>query len=643
MAMASCGRAALQRVLPAARRPARRPAAWIAGLLVWAGCGTGFAQSLESVLRPGDVIAGHAKWEDDCSQCHVRFDRAAQDRLCMACHKDVGQDMRERTGYHGRLRAGPACRSCHTDHRGRDARIVLLDKATFDHAATDYPLRARHARVECASCHVPGRRYREAPHDCVGCHRQDDAHKGGLGTQCADCHGEAGWKPAKFDHGRTRFALAGAHATARCESCHRDGRYKDTPRACLSCHREDDRRAHGGRFGERCESCHDVKAWKPARFNHDVATRFALRGAHRNATCADCHGAAPAGSAAGAFALGRDKPGSACIDCHRKDDRHEGRLGTDCASCHTEGSWKERGRFDHDKTAFALRGRHREARCESCHRTPDHRQAPKDCIGCHRADDRHGGTLGTDCAACHGEREWKSAPRFDHAKTRFPLRHAHAVPGLACRSCHADAKRFRGTALECVACHRKDDRHEGQLGTRCESCHDERRWKVAAFDHARTRFVLTGAHVRAACKDCHATPRYRDAPRECVGCHRKDDRHEARFGTACESCHNTRHWGLGSFDHARTSFVLDGAHAPLACERCHVQPAPQGRAAAALGAACVSCHRRDDVHDGAFGSACDRCHTTGRWKPVRPRAGRFEMPGESRGAAREEPRERRRP
>ncbi|MCC6249106.1 MAG: cytochrome C [Rubrivivax sp.] len=633
---------AVAQAFPRAFRRAIAPAAlrawaWrpllvlVLALAVAAAGGAVRAQSLESVLRPGDVIAGHAKWEDDCGQCHVRFDRAAQDGLCMACHKDVGADMRERRGYHGRLRAGAACRSCHTDHRGRNARIVQLDRATFDHAATDWPLRGRHAKAECAACHRPGRKWREADTDCRTCHHKDDVHRGGLGTACADCHGEDTWKNAKFDHGKTRFALAGEHAAARCDACHRDGRFKDTPRACTTCHRDDDRRAHAGRFGERCESCHDARAWKPAAFAHDAVTRFALRGRHRQARCADCHGAPAAGSAAGAFALGRDKPGSACIDCHRKDDRHEGRLGADCGACHTEARWQERGRFDHDRTDFALRGRHRDARCESCHRSappglppgaPPPR-LPRDCVGCHRGEDRHEGTLGVDCAACHGERDWKSAPKFDHAKTRFPLRDAHAAPGLACKSCHADARRLRGTATDCVACHRANDRHEGQLGARCASCHDERSWKVPTFDHARTRYVLVGAHLRTPCRDCHATPRFRDAPRECIACHRKDDRHAARLGTDCAGCHNTRHWGLGSFDHTRrTPFVLDGAHAPLACERCHAAPAPAGRATAALGTSCVSCHRRDDVHDGAFGGACEQCHVSARWKTVRPRGSR---------------------
>ena len=85
------------------------------------------AQGLESVMAPGPVIQGHAKVEDECKSCHVRFDRKAQDRLCMDCHKEVGQDVRGKLGFHGRIKPQP-CRDCHTDHKGRDAHIVELDK-----------------------------------------------------------------------------------------------------------------------------------------------------------------------------------------------------------------------------------------------------------------------------------------------------------------------------------------------------------------------------------------------------------------------------------------------------------------------------------------------------------------------------------
>jgi hypothetical protein len=586
------------------------------------GSAGAWAQGIESVLRPGDVIAGHAKWEEECAKCHVRFDRAAQDRLCIDCHKEVGQDMRERTGYHGRLEPKP-CRTCHTDHKGRGARIVQLDRQRFDHALTDYVLRGRHARVECDKCHEPSRKFRQAPRECHACHRKDDVHKGSLGAQCADCHTESDWKQAKFDHDKTRFALAGKHAQTECVACHKKGSdYKEAPRTCIGCHKKDDDapRGHKGQYGERCDGCHGAKSWKPATFNHDTDTRYALRGKHRAAKCADCH----------TGPLYRDKLGSTCIDCHRKDDEgargHKGALGRDCAACHVESGWKDKGRFDHDKTRFPLLGRHVQAPCGDCHKSTDYKQAPRECIGCHRKDDKHEATLGTKCESCHGERQWRDVARFDHDKTRFALRHAHAARTVACKACHADLKHYRDTPVDCHACHRKDDKHQGQLGTACESCHTDRDWKVAGFDHRRARFALVGRHQAVACQDCHASARYKDAPRECIACHRKDDEgvrgHQGRFGGACESCHNARAWTLADYDHARRArFALDGAHARLACDACHTRPAPAGKAAAEVGTACVGCHRRDDVHDGAFGRVCEQCHGTDQWKRIRNRVG----------------------
>ena len=583
------------------------------------------AQTIESVLRPGDVIAGHAKWEEDCAQCHVRFDRAAQDRLCMDCHKDVGQDMRERTGYHGRLKP-QACRSCHTDHKGRGARIVEFDPQRFDHAQSDYLLRGKHAKVECAKCHEPKKKYRQAAQECNACHRKDDVHKGTLGVQCADCHTENDWKEAKFDHDKTRFVLRDKHAAAQCTACHKKGSdYKEAPRTCIGCHRKDDDSAkgHKGLYGERCDSCHGAKAWKPSTFNHDTDTRYTLRGRHRSTKCADCH----------TGHLYRDKVGSACIDCHRKDDDgpkgHRGSLGRDCAACHVEGGWKEKAKFDHDRTQFPLLGKHADTKCADCHKSTNYKEAPKDCIGCHKKDDKHEATLGTKCESCHIERDWKTTTRFDHDRTRFKLRNAHAAKALACKACHADLKHYRDTPMECYACHKKDDKHEGQQGTKCESCHGDRDWKTTTFDHRLSRFALLGKHVSVKCADCHKTARFKDAPRDCLSCHKKDDKHQLKFGTACESCHNARAWGIWDYDHARRAkYALDGAHAKLACEACHTRPAPAGKAAAEVGNTCVACHRRDDTHDGAFGPVCEQCHVTTRWKQIRQRIGSLAQPGD---------------
>lgn len=581
------------------------------GMLIGVLCGlpSGYAQTLESVLSPGAVIQGHAKYENECKTCHVRFNPAGQDAQCMSCHKDVAQDVRQRSGHHGRI-APQACRSCHTDHRGRGAKVAEFDRKSFDHSLTDYALKSKHREVECIKCHSADKRWREAPTDCNSCHRKDDAHKGGLGAKCADCHTENRWKDVDFDHGKkTRFELTGKHADVKCNECHAKGRYKETPSACVACHKKDDE--HKGQYGEKCDSCHGAKAWKPATFNHDVDTRYALSGKHRNVKCADCH----------AGPLYRNKLGQECISCHLKDDKHKQTLGRDCASCHTERSWKEPPKFDHEKTRFPLLGKHVKADCKDCHKDALYRQTPSLCIDCHRKDDKHAGTLGASCVDCHFERNWKTTQgRFDHQRTKFPLRNAHAASKVKCGDCHQDLKSYRLTATDCNACHKRDDKHEGTLGDRCELCHGDTAWRQAGFDHARSRFPLVGRHVNAKCKACHETSRFKDAARECWSCHKKADVHQQRYGTACDDCHNARAWPLWAFDHdSRTDWKLQGAHRKVRCEQCHVRPAPAGKRSASIGSTCVACHSRDDPHDGAFGNRCEQCHTADNWKQLRLR------------------------
>lgn len=570
------------------------------------------AQGMESVLSPGKLIKGHEKVEGECAQCHRKFDRSAQDSLCGECHKDVRADVQRGVGFHGRQRVQP-CRSCHTDHKGREANIVQLDERRFDHKMTDYVLTGKHAAAACKACHPVGRKWRDAPSDCVSCHRKDDVHKGALGSKCQDCHNDVDWKKSSFNHDKTRFALTFKHADAKCTACHKDQRYVDAPRTCIGCHRKDDeqlvqgRRGHQGHFGERCESCHDAKAWKPSTFNHDRETEYLLRGKHRSVECRACH----TGN------LYRQKVGSDCLACHKKDDKHEGTLGTKCADCHNERGWKERGKFDHEKTGFPLRGKHVDAKCDSCHTSTVFKDAPKACAACHLKEDKHEGTLGKACESCHGERDWKTTKgRFDHDKTRFALRHGHAAPKVECKHCHRDLTSMRDTPMTCFACHEKDDKHQGQQGRRCEDCHVDRDWKtVVNFDHARTRFALTGRHLVAACKDCHTTPRFKDAPRDCLGCHEKDDKHKRTLGATCESCHNTRAWSLWTFDHDKASdYKLTGAHVRVACMACHDRPAPKGKLTAPVGRNCVACHRKDDAHDGGFGARCEQCHGTDSWK-----------------------------
>lgn len=487
------------------------------------------AATLESLLMPGPLHAAHAKLEADCGNCHDRTNRARQRELCMACHEDVAADISARRGLHGRRTEilTAQCSACHSEHRGRSARITPEATPGFDHQRTDFALQGGHQVAPCGACHQAGRKFREAPTSCAQCHEQREPHQGRLGRDCAACHGTAQWREVDFDHGKTRFALQGRHAQLPCAGCHAGNRWKETPMACASCHAPDD--VHRGARGRACADCHTQTSWSDARFDHEKETGFGLLGAHAGAACQACH-------RSGRF---EDELPRDCAGCHRAIDAHAGRFGSECASCHGLEDWKPVG-FNHQRDAgFALPGAHAKLGCHSCHVVPvSERKPARQCATCHRADDVHAGTGGTDCAACHGTETWRNGLRFDHDLSAFPLLGQHvAVP---CASCHA-TRRFQDALTTCDACHRADDVHRGSLGEDCARCHHPNGWNQWEFDHGReTGFVLGGAHGRLQCGSCHARPPGEEKlSRDCVACHSTDDVHLGQFGRRCESCHST--------------------------------------------------------------------------------------------------------
>jgi hypothetical protein len=491
--------------------------------------GAAWAGSIETLLMPGKVSSAHVKQEAECSNCHDRSDRTRQASLCLACHKDVAADVQARRGMHGRLPniTTAQCSACHSDHHGRDADIVKLDRAGFDHEQTDFALHGAHGTVACESCHAKGKKYREAPATCFACHQKAEPHAGKLGKECGNCHNEASWLAVKFDHDKTNFPLRDAHVQVNCQSCHFGNRYKGTPTQCDSCHAPDD--VHRGSRGPDCGKCHTTQKWDAAKFDHEKETHFALLGAHREITCQACH----------------------------KTGRMEDKI-------------------------------------------------PKTCDGCHRADDHHAGRLGDDCGKCHGNDKWRDS-MFDHTRdTRYPLVGKHEK--VECHVCHTALVSGQKLPHDCHSCHRAQDVHAGSLGTECEQCHQPSGWRGdTGFDHDLTDFPLVGLHVAVPCDGCHATRAYREAPKNCFGCHQADDVHKGGLGQECQKCHSFNGWGIWQFDHAKeTGFALSGAHQPLKCAECHRRPAGEVK----LSSDCVSCHQQDDVHAGQFGRQCGRCHTT---------------------------------
>ena len=484
---------------------------------------------IETLVMPGKVIEGHADVETDCDSCHQKFERQRQRVLCLACHEEVGTDIEARIGYHGRDGSARSdrCASCHTDHEGRNADIIGLDVATFDHKLTDFMLEGKHTEIDCRDCHALNERYREAPSDCFGCHEADNIHEPSLGTECASCHNPANWKDVQFDHDTTGYPLVGHHTEASCTGCHEDKSFRFTPTNCYGCHAKDD--AHNGRSGRECENCHNPTDWTDTSFNHARDTEFPLDGHHATLSCDDCHSSDP-------FSDGLQIN---CYSCHAESDNHKGHFGEACETCHVTEDWKQIA-FDHDTdTNHPLNGAHETIKCEECHVEPIFVvKLQSDCLACHEDDDAHESTQGPVCNDCHNEISWTDNVFFDHDLTRFPLLGSHAE--VECESCH-DSHVFQDAPTACVDCHREEDPHEGRFTDACATCHNPVDWLQWQFDHdVQTAFPLEGAHIDVACETCHRQPLIVQARlgSDCGGCHRSDDIHNGEFGPDCGRCHS---------------------------------------------------------------------------------------------------------
>lgn len=403
-----------------------------------------------------------------------------------------------------------------------------------------------------------------------------------------------------------------------------------------------------------------------------------------------------------------------CLECHdpvaarvRAGSGLHGSLADrSCGRCHKEHFGRdfdairlEEAGFDHAATGFRLTGAHAPVACRECHRAervvdesvrrfgrPGHVGRTylgviTTCAGCHAEADPHADQFGgRDCAECHAERRWDSAPRFDHGRTPYPLTGRHET--VACAECHAPGAAggvTRYTPLphaRCSSCHA--DPHARAFGNACMDCHRTEGWgrvdRTAVsrrFDHASTGFPLRGRHGRLECDACHRVPARSDEgirirlvaglagtafppllASTCGDCHR--DPHAAQFrgpgrGQDCAECHGETGWAPVSFDlgrHDDTAFPLTGAHLATLCRACHGPGAAAvDGGATATGtsfhvpaATCAACHREVDPHGGRFAdasgkTACERCHGTADWRAATFDHSVVGPPGAGDGAA----------
>lgn len=522
-------------------------------------------------VSPGPLARAHAELDGplDCMKCHAKGEKGL-DGQCLACHREIAATRKARTGLHGKARL-EGCARCHPDHAGEDFEMIAWEEGSrekFDHAKTTFLLRGKHRSLECRDCH------------------------------------------------NAKFSVSPIAALAPGKD--RSRGFIGLETACVSCHAD----PHRGALGENCTSCHGEDAWKPATgFDHQGST-YPLTGKHEKVECDACHRAerlkTPPAADGKREALWKPLAHGECSDCH--EDPHRDRLGPACTTCHVTESFQKTDRklFDHDRTRYPLRGRHRPLECARCH---DEKKAwgekPRfgKCTDCH--EEAHGkavslGGKPADCSACHSVERFQPSTYTTvmHAGADYALKGAHLR--VACDSCHPRVKGSAAAGLgtaavllrpkhgDCTDCHA--DPHRGRFATGgdrpvekgCLGCHSLEAFRPARFeldDHSRSAFPLEGAHRTVPCVDCHESLRragagrapwragaspmdFRERFARCIDCH--DNPHGAQFDDRvdrgeCRSCHGIEAFvPAEAFDHVTLpAFPLSGAHAGVACAKCH--------------------------------------------------------------------------
>lgn len=491
-----------------------------------------------------------------------------------------------------------------------------------------------HAQLISPGKLIKGHQFLEGVTNCTNCHQL--GKKGISNSKCLDCH-----TPVK----ETNELKRGYHAQ------------KDVlDKNCASCHKE--------HFGVDF----DMIRFDSTAFDHKK-TAFELIGKHSDVFCASCHtGKLQENKTLAVFGekfnvkhSGYMGLGLNCESCHTPDNPHEKQFEeVQCKSCHTPLDWKNLDAFNHQKTNFPLLGEHVNVKCESCHKPIESNPkviqykglAFESCVSCH--EDVHKKRLGNDCQSCHNEKSFHNfinfpEKTFPHEETGFKLLGSHSK--AECSSCHkTDVKRDRvlyslsyvdstrkytyphPASVNCTSCHL--DIHKGRFNSEtqtlaCTECHTEEVWKPSLFDvdnhNKKSVFKLTGAHIATPCFQCHSTgsnlhdfPNFSMKDKSCFSCHEKVNPHGKEFedengNILCETCHGTQSWKLADFNHDKTEFPLTGKHAITTCENCHIQDVNGEKRFSIKEFECVSCHQKDDPHEGQFkqsniGKSCDVCH-----------------------------------
>ncbi len=451
-----------------------------------------------------------------------------------------------------------------------------------------------------------------------------------------------------FDHASTGFRLDGGHLRAPCESCHRNGIFRGTPRACAICHSRGGLGMAEGMppshvpVSATCSSCHSTIAWTPANFRHR---------ADQGVTTGDC-GSCHNGSTAPGKSAGHPVTTGPCDTCHQTSAwlpagyTHALAKPGECASCHngTTATGKQPGHIPTTAT------------CDTCHAAGSsfapitvgiatlHASmagpaSAGNCSSCHgggfvtqNAQTKPAKHVATNaqCDTCHKSSTTWATATFDHAAAATPVTgrcaDCHGVSALGKPDSHVP------TTQQCDACHTSlvafkpaTMNHVATAG-QCVSCHN------GAYNFANAN-AQTASHIptTAQCDTCHVSGFVTWSPSmmnhtgmegRCITCHSggfiaqnaqtKPATHVATTAQ-CDTCHkSTVTWATATFEHAAASTPVAGR-----CSSCHNSTQALGKPTSHVptGAQCDTCHagfisfKPAQMNHTGLAGLCSTCHS----------------------------------
>jgi hypothetical protein len=317
-----------------------------------------------------------------------------------------------------------------------------------------------------------------------------------------------------FDHSKTGFVLREVHATLKCEQCHVDGIFKNTPKDCAGCHNT----------GTRVAAL-------PKPINH-IATTF---------SCDTCH------ISAASFLIksfSHVTITGQCETCHNGQSlgvvsKPVNHFPTQqpCGSCHTNTSSFLSWRMDHTGIT---------SNCFACHGGPAGEPGPigsypnvvsynasihvpitnaifttpPDCFSCHTnyssflgAAYSHIGVTSGTCGTCH-------KGQYPNVVSINAATHIGGIPAAACDTCHFGYASFLGAKYThtagsiCSTCHQ--GQYSGVIsinlsvhiplpsGSTCVSCHvDPTTQSLSSFLGVTFHKTAIGSSPTGACATCH--------------------------------------------------------------------------------------------------------------------------------------------